>query len=324
MSEFLANILTGINSFIGNYGISMILFTLIVKALLLPLEYKSRKGMRGMSKVQPEMKKLQTKYANDKEKLNQKMAELYRREGVSPMSGCLPMILSMVVLWFMWGAMRSVADGELINQCIELLTTGTATNEGFLWIKNIWMPDSPFAPVIADQNSLMMITADKWSAAYAALTAEQVDVLTGLGLGADNFNSESVFAALQTLPIYAEETKLWSVMPTLNLLIANLSVYANNNGWFVLPILSAVTQFLMTKSQPQTAPADGQQNSTNNFMKYFFPLFSLWICSSYNALFSLYWVISNIIAAVQSVVMNKVMDNMDKKEKNIVKEGTVK
>ena len=323
MSEFLANILTGINSFIGNYGISMILFTLIVKALLLPLEYKSRKGMRGMSKVQPEMKKLQTKYANDKEKLNQKMAELYRREGVSPMSGCLPMILSMVVLWFMWGAMRSVADGELINQCIELLTTGTATNEGFLWIKNIWMPDSPFAPVIADQNSLMMITADKWSAAYAALTAEQVDVLTGLGLGADNFNSESVFAALQTLPIYAEETKLWSVMPTLNLLIANLSVYANNNGWFVLPILSAVTQFLMTKSQPQTAPADGQQNSTNNFMKYFFPLFSLWICSSYNALFSLYWVISNIIAAVQSVVMNKVMDNMDKKEK-LAKEGNVK
>jgi len=326
MSEFLANILYGINSVVHSYGLSMILFTLIVKLIILPLDYKSRKGMRGMTKVQPEVAKLQKKYANDKEKLNQKMAELYRREGVSPMSGCLPMLVSMVVLWFMWGAMRSVADSELVQQCVELLTTGTTVNEGFLWIKNIWMPDSPFTPVIADQNSLMMITADKWAAAFAALNADQVTALAAYGIDASNFNSETVFAALQTLPIYAEQTQLWSVIPNLNIMIANLSIYANNNGWFVLPVLSAVTQFLMTKSQPQTAPADpnSSQASTNNFMKYFFPLFSLWICSSYNALFSLYWVISNIFAWIQSVVMNKYFDSMDKKEKNTVKEGTVK
>ena len=323
MSDFFANVLYGINSVVHSYGVSMIIFTLIVKILILPLDYKSRKGMRGMSKVQPEMNRLQKKYANDKEKLNQKMAELYRREGVSPMSGCLPMIISMAVLWIMWGAMRSVADGELIKQCIDLLTNGSTVNESFLWIKNIWMPDSPFSPVIADQNSMMMITADKWAAAFAALTPEQVTALSGLGIEAANFNSETVFAALQSLPMYAEQTQLWSAMPRLNLIIANLSIYANNNGWFVLPILSAVMQFLMTQSQPQTAPADPSKASTNNFMKYFFPLFSLWICSSYNALFSLYWVVSNIFAWIQSVVMNKYFDSMDKKEK-LAKEGTVK
>ena len=71
------------------------------------------------------------------------------------------------------------------------------------------------------------------------------------------------------------------------------------------------------------APADPSKAGTNNFMKYFFPLFSLWICSSYNALFSLYWVVSNIFAWIQSVAMNKYFDNMDKKEK-LAKEGNVK
>ena len=324
MSELLAKILYGINSVIHSYGWSMIIFTLIVKLLILPLDYKSRKSMRKMSLVQPEMQRLQKKYADDKEKLNKKMAELYRREGVSPTSGCLPMILSMAVLWVMWGAMRTVANAELVEQCIELLTTGTTVNEGFLWIKNIWMPDSPFTPVIADQKSLMMIQAADWAKAFAALTAEQVAKLAEFGIDASNFGSETVAAALQTLPIYAEQTHLFPYLPSLNLFIVNLPIYANNNGWFILPVLSAVTQFLMTQTQPQPAAADASQNSTNNFMKYFFPLFSLWICSSYNALFSLYWVISNVFAWIQSIILNKIFEKSDKEAKATTKEGTLR
>ena len=315
MNTLLTNILYGINSVIGSYGWSMILFTLIVKLLMLPLDYKSRKGMRKTQLIQPEMQRLQKKYANDKEKLNQKMAELYRKEGVSPMSGCLPMILSMAILWCMWGAMRTVANLELARQCAELLTTGTAEFEGFLWIKNIWMPDSPFTPILANQNSLMMIQAEHWAQVFASLSAEQVNALAAFGIDAANFNGETVFAALQTLPIYAEQTQLWSVMPSVNLLIAQLRIYANNNGWFILPVLSAVTQYLMTISQPQQPAANGQPNTTGQFMKYFFPLFSLWICSSYNALFSLYWVVSNVFAWIQSIILNKVFENMEKKEK---------
>ena len=323
MNALLTNILYGINSIIGSYGWSMIIFTFIVKLLMLPLDYKSRKGMRKTQLIQPEVQRLQKKYEKDKDKLNQKMAELYRKEGVSPMSGCLPMILSMVVLWCMWGAMRTVANVELARQCVELLTTGTAEFEGFLWIKNIWMPDSPFTPIIANQNSLMMIQPDHWASVFAQLTAEQVSGLAAFGIDASNFNGETVFAALQTLPIYAEQTQLWSFMPTVNLLIAQLRIYASNNGWFILPVLSAVTQYLMTLTQPQQPSANGQ-NGTGQFMKYFFPLFSLWICSSYNALFSLYWVISNVFAWIQSVVLNKVFENMEKKEKATKKEENLK
>ena len=325
MNDFLVAILNGINSVIHNYGWSMVVFTLLIKLILLPLDYKSRKSMRRMTKLQPQIAKLQKKYANDKEKLNQKSAELYRKEGINPMSGCLPMLVSMVILFIMFAAMRTVANTEMASQALGLLTTGTQTNESWLWIKNIWMPDSPFNPVIADSANLRIIPADIWAKVFASLDPASVTALAQYGIDAATISGETVFAALQTLPIYAQETQLWATMPQLNLLIVNLSIYAHNNGWFILPILAAVTQYLMTLSQPQpAADPNNPAASTNKFMKYFFPLFSLWVCSSYNAIFALYWVVSNVFAWVQGLVMNKMFEKMDENQLETAGEGTLK
>lgn len=325
MNDFLVAILNGINSVIHNYGWSMVVFTLLIKLVLLPLDYKSRKSMRRMTKLQPQIAKLQKKYANDKEKLNQKSAELYRKEGINPMSGCLPLLVSMAILWIMFAAMRTVANTEMASQALNLLTTGTQANESWLWIKNIWMPDSPFNPVIADSANLRIIPADIWAKVFASLDPASVTALAQYGIDAATISGETVFAALQTLPIYAQETQLWATMPQLNLLIVNLSIYAHNNGWFILPILAAVTQYLMTLSQPQpAADPNNPAASTNKFMKYFFPLFSLWICSSYNAIFALYWVVSNVFAWVQGLVMNKMFEKMDENQLETAGEGTLK
>ena len=326
MNDFLVAILNGINSVIHNYGWSMVVFTLLIKLVLLPLDYKSRKSMRRMTKLQPQIAKLQKKYANDKEKLNQKSAELYRKEGINPMSGCLPLLVSMAILWIMFAAMRTVANTEMASQALNLLTTGTQANESWLWIKNIWMSDSPFNPVIADNANLRMIPADIWAKVFVSLDPASGTALAQYGIDAATISSETVFAALQTLPIYAQETQLWATMPQINLLIVNLSIYAHNNGWFILPILAAVTQYLMTLSQPQTAAADPNNPAagTNKFMKYFFPLFSLWICSSYNAIFALYWVVSNVFAWVQGLVMNKMFEKMDENQLETAGEGTLK
>lgn len=326
MNEFLASIITGINSVVHSYGWSMILFTLLIKLVLMPLDYKSRKSMRRMTNLKPQLDKLQKKYANDREKLNQKTSELYRREGINPLSGCLPMLISMVILFIMWSALRLVANTAMAQQAIELITTGAQTNEGWLWIKNIWMPDSPFSPVIADSNSLQLISLNEWLSVFRGLDAATVQALADLGITEANISGETVFAVLQSIPLYAQETQLWSTLPSLNLFIFNLSIYANNNGWFILPILSAVTQYLMTLTQPQTAPADpnGTQAGTNKFMKYFFPLFSLWICSSYNAMFSLYWVMSNLFGWIQALAMNKIFEMKEQQAKAAAGEEPVK
>ena len=112
MTAFFVKLLTWINTVVGNYGWSIVLFTLLIRLVLLPLDIKSKKSMRAMNKVQPQITALQKKYANDKEKLNQKTMELYRKEHVSPTAGCLPMLISLPILWIMFSAMRTLEIGR--------------------------------------------------------------------------------------------------------------------------------------------------------------------------------------------------------------------
>ena len=84
---------------VKNYGIALILFTIIIRLLLLPLNIKQQKSTARMSKLQPELKKLQKKYANNKEKYQEEMMALYAKENASPTAGCLPMLITMLVLF---------------------------------------------------------------------------------------------------------------------------------------------------------------------------------------------------------------------------------
>ena len=314
---FLANTLSAINSIVNNYGWSIVVFTILIKLVLFPLDFKSRKSMRRMSSLQPQIVKLQKKYANDKEKLNQKTAELYRKEHINPLSGCLPMLISFPVLIAMFAAMRLVANTELAKQVIDLLTTGTQNNETWLWVKNLWMPDSPFSMMIVDKTSLTQIPADIWAKVFQTLSADKIAALANLQITAQTISSDTIFTALQGSAAYAAEMATWSTMPEVNLVFLKLTIYAHNNGFFILPLLAGITQYLMTLTQPQTPSAsmDTAGNpaaSTNKFMKWFFPFFSLYICSTYNAGFSIYWVMANLISWAQGLVLNQVFDAQDK------------
>ena len=76
-------------SLTGSYGVALILFTLVVKLVMLPFQLKSKKSMLRMSRMSGKIKDIQTRYANNKERQQQEMADLYAREGINPMSGCL-------------------------------------------------------------------------------------------------------------------------------------------------------------------------------------------------------------------------------------------
>ena len=326
INTFLFNILSGINSFIGNYGWSIVIFTIIIKTLLLPLDFKSRKSMRRMSDLQPQVSKLQKKYANDKEKLNQKTAELYRKERISPLSGCLPMLLSFPVLIAMFGAMRMAANTELAKQTIDFVVTGSQQNQGWLWVKNLWMPDSPFSSFVATETQLKAIPVDIWQSVINALSADKVSALASLGITTDNITTDTYqlfVTQLQSMPEYTALLEKWASLPEVNLLVFKLEIFAQNNGLFITPILAAVTQYLMTITQPQTPSANGSKG-TGQFMKYFFPLFSLYICSTFNAGFSIYWVTANLIAWGEGIIINKMMEKQSLSTKTIIQEDSLK
>lgn len=88
--------------FIGNYGVSIILLTVILKMIFWPLTQKSYMSMRAMQTLQPEMKKIREKYSGDKESLNKKMMELYKEHRVNPMGGCLPMLVQIPVFFALY------------------------------------------------------------------------------------------------------------------------------------------------------------------------------------------------------------------------------
>lgn len=335
MNEFLRGILVGINSVIHNYGWSIVVFTLLIRVIIVPFDYKSRLSMRKTQKIQPKINALQKKYANDKEKLNLKMNELYKKEKINPLSSCLPILLTMPILFAMFAAMRMVANEQVVQQVMDMLQGKAPEMQGWLWVRNLWMPDSPFAGQLPDLNTLRMIPADIWQ---RMITGENLEwLMTTFGFAEDCLSGANLNSTIVTLNAALQETEFYvntGVLDgwTFNLFIASFSIMKDMNGYFILPLMACLTQVLMTKLTPsQPAPEkDAQGNPVNKqnnmgFMNWFFPLFSLYICASSNAAFSLYWVAANVIAVVENIVINKYLDAKEAKELLMSNEGgTVK
>ena len=328
MNEFLKSILDGINSVVGNYGWTIVVFSLLLRLVIFPFDYKSRVSMRKTTKIQPQMNALQKKYANDKDTLNRKMSELYKKEKINPLSSCLPMLLTMPILFAVWAALRMMANEQMVQQVFDILQGKEPVMESWLWVKNLWMPDSPFSAAWPDLNSLRMVTSDIWQNAYNTLVANGANLPATITY---DFSDANLQATIQAIYTYMEQmpeyVKATSNLPgwSFNLLIAQLDLKTMYNGFFILPLLAAGTQFLMNAMQPTQATGDANQQAqaNSNFMKWVFPLFSLFVCSGYSAVFSLYWVMGNVIAAVQTVGINWYLDCKEKKDAT-VGEGTVK
>ena len=328
MNEFLKSILDGINSVVGNYGWTIVVCSLLLRLVIFPFDYKSRVSMRKTTKIQPQMNALQKKYANDKDTLNRKMSELYKKEKINPLSSCLPMLLTMPILFAVWAALRMMANEQMVQQVFDILQGKEPVMESWLWVKNLWMPDSPFSAAWPDLNSLRMVTSDIWQNAYNTLVANGANLPATITY---DFSDANLQATIQAIYTYMEQmpeyVKATSNLPgwSFNLLIAQLDLKTMYNGFFILPLLAAGTQFLMNAMQPTQATGDANQQAqaNSNFMKWFFPLFSLFVCSGYSAVFSLYWVMGNVIAAVQTVGINWYLDRKEKKDAT-VGEGTVK
>ena len=332
MTGYFMMFLNWINSWVGNYGWSIVVFTLIIRLLLLPLDIKSRKSMRAMQKLQPKMAALQAKYANDRDKLSMKMNELYRKEHVSPMSGCLPMLIQMPILFIMFAAMRTIGNERTISMILGMKETGALEPhalEGWLWIKNVFQPDSFMAtilPPVGDQ--LRMIAPANGS---AILTQENIEAARAF-LASDAYNAIAVnYAPASAFVTTRLNLLFFAPIVTLPNSIANLFKYAN--GLFILPVMAGASQFLMTqimngqqkkekkdenalptvqeKQQEDAANATNAMNSP--MMKWFFPLFSVYICATANAAFSIYWMAANVIAIVQQLVLNAWFSAQDAK-----------
>ena len=163
-------LLSFLYGFINNYGITIIIFTIIVKMCLYPLYIKQTKSMARMSEVQPKMLALQRKYANDKETLNIKMAELYKEEKFNPMGGCLPMLIQMPIIMGLFALLRQPME-YMTNDDTMLF----AVHEEFLWIMDLSQPDKWILPILAGIATFIAFSMNQQQQEEATGTAAQMN-----------------------------------------------------------------------------------------------------------------------------------------------------
>lgn len=129
---------------VGNYGISLIILTVIVKLVLYPLYAKQIKSTANMSDMSEKSKEIQRRYANDKEKMNEEMQKLYAESGFNPMSGCLPMLIQFPIIMGLFALLRNPMKYMPNDPTLMF-----ANHEEFLWIKDLAQPDLWILPIAA-------------------------------------------------------------------------------------------------------------------------------------------------------------------------------
>jgi YidC/Oxa1 family membrane protein insertase len=132
----MAYLLSWIYDVVGNYGVSIIIFTIIVRLCLFPLYANQTKHQIKMMSVQPKMQALQKKYAHDKEELQRQMAVFMKEENFNPMRGCLPLIIQMPIIFGLFMLLRNPT--AFVPNIDEMIF---AVHENFLWIPDLSQPD---------------------------------------------------------------------------------------------------------------------------------------------------------------------------------------
>lgn len=147
----------------GDFGIAIILATILFKAVLIPLSKKQIESQKRMQDIQPELKKIQDKYKNDKERQTKEVMNFYKENKVNPFSGCLPVIIQLIFLIAIYRVIINISDAALVVSTNDLYSFVKAPGEidkMFLGIVDLLKPSIPIAILAAAaqfwQTKLMM------------------------------------------------------------------------------------------------------------------------------------------------------------------------
>ena len=271
IGSILGYLLWGLFVIFKNYGVAVIIFTVITKLLMFPSSIKQQKGMASQSKFAKKQQELQKIYGNNKQKLNEELMKLQEKEGVSPMGGCLPMLLTFPV---MLGIMYSVA-WPLSN---TLHIAGETITKATEYVSKI--PGSSNMGHYAELEILRNF--DTLQDKLTMFTAGDVEKITTFSKG---FN----FLGLDLLqsPEFGNWTNPLWILPVL---------------YFIVSVFS---QIYITRSNPNQSAMQGQQKGCMSVMTYGMPILFAYFAFSYPAAVSLYFIMSAIVATVQAAVINK-------------------
>lgn len=307
---FLQSIITGINSLVGNFGISVILFTILTRLALLPLDLKAKASTKKMTELNPEIEKINQKYKNDPDKRNKKTMELYQKHQINPMGGCLPMLLQLPLMFAMFAALRAISAVQLQGFYIDLISF---SNEGIGPILQ------EFVEKVENSAAIKQNVGDVFTSLFSnpnnERLIEQLSEVVGnsnITTILDTIKNITTEQALDFLKTSESSLKflwiknVWIADSPLKDIIGRSIPFMEGgwngawNGLFILSGLAGVTSYLQMKI---TAPQGDNQNTKG--MSAIMPLMSVWFTSMYTSAFSIYWVTSNVFQIVQQLIYNR-------------------
>ena len=270
----------------NSYGVALILFTLVIKLIMLPFQMKSKKSMMRMSRVSGQMQELQKRYAKNQAKLQEEMQKLYEEEGVNPMSGCLWSFLPLPILMALYSIIRQPITHFMMLSKDVLQTVVQSVADAGVDLTNIVMMDKATgAPALKDGLYQM--------AAYGQINLVKAVQEMGLSTPDGWFNVNYKFLGLDLTATPWEYIKsftfTWAVI-----------------GVILIPILAGLSQFVFSKLTMKTQPqADAAGGASMKSMMYMMPLMSVYIAFIMPAALGVYWIAQSVFSLIQEAILNK-------------------
>ena len=261
---------------VRNYGVAIILFTLIIKVFLFPFFIKQQRSMAATGKMAVKQKELQKRYANDKQRLQIEMQKLYEKEGVNPTGGCATMILPFLVMFGLYYTVLNPLSNALhlssaaVTKAVDMLShvpgIGNSFNAQYAQIE-----------IVKSFQSLKPY-----------LTMFSGSELARL----ESFNHGFMFFGLNLLDTPCDSANIFGTL-------------FRSNLW-IIPVLCLISyilsQYFTLKLQP--AAMQQQQQGCMKYMMYMMAFVSAWFSCTVPAAVGFYWIISTILGFLQTVVMN--------------------
>ncbi len=273
----------------SSYGWALVLFTVVIKLIMLPFQMKSKKSMMRMSRFQPMIKEIQTRYKNNQVKMNEELQRLYAEEGVNPMSGCLWSFLPFPILIALYSIIR-----QPITRFMMLTTT-------------------------AMQGVIDAVSAAGFDLAAIAMTANDGAVTVKDGLTQlQPYGQITLVKAAQELGVALPEG--WIHMDfsflgmDLTMIPSDVIGQIGTGGWAVIgvlliPIVSGALSFWQSKVSMAGNPAAADPNDptarSSRMVMWMMPIMSLWIGFTLPASLGVYWIANSVLMLVQEKVLNK-------------------
>ena len=309
---------------IENIGLSIILLTIVIYLCLLPLTIKQQKFSKLSQKMQPEIQAIQAKYKNKKDQasmmaMNEETRLVYEKYGVSPSGSCVQLLIQMPILLALYRVFYNVpAYVTSVKDNFSGLVNGIISTDGFV------------------DTMTQLVTDNKVTTASSIMASNVAD---RLGAASGDTLSNYIVDILYKLPSDAW-TRLTEYFPNLGAEIADtlshvekfnyfIKLNISDTPWYIIkngianhafgfvilalliPVLSYVTQVVNIKMMPQQSTGNDQMAQQMKTMNTMMPLISLFMCFTVPVGLGIYWIIGAVVRAVQQVLINKHIENLN-------------